>query len=136
MTENRQILLSNNVISYKSPIWQISYGNRSEQANIQDPSNNTSVIDYKVLMDERKKRPIHNMKYQLDKRTADGTTQLDPYNNKLELPVEHGQIYHIGIPKSKPTIYTNSLNKSKSSINTFSSILCISSRSNKSQTPI
>lgn len=54
LTEEGRILRSNN-------------GNRPEQANTQDPSNDASVIDHKALTDVRKERPMHNLKHQTNR---------------------------------------------------------------------
>lgn len=78
---------------------------------------------------------MHNVKHQPDRGSADKTTQLDPCDIKLELPVEHGQTHHIGIPNSKPTIHRNSPNEPEPNVNTSSSAPRVSSRSNKGQAP-
>ena len=67
---------------------------------------------------------MHNVKHQPDRGSADKTTQLDPCDIKSELPVEHGQTHHICIPRSKPTIHTNSPNEPESKYQHF--FLCSS----------
>lgn len=102
---------------------------------MQDPSNNIFVIDQKALTDVRKDRLMHNVEPQTDEESADRTTQLYLCEIELELPVEHNQNHHIGIPRSAPQIHSNSRNPSGSTDNLFSFVPRVSSRSNKSQAP-
>ncbi len=74
LTSDGRIIRSNNVIFHETPTWQISHGIRPEQANVQDPSNNASVIGQQALTDVRKDRPMHNVEPQTDGLSADGTT--------------------------------------------------------------
>ncbi len=105
LTSDGQIIRSNNVTFHETPTWQICHGIRPEQANVQDPSNDASVIYQQALTDVRKDRPMHNVELQTDGGSANRTTQLDLCEIELELSIEHDQNHHIGIPRSTPQIH-------------------------------
>lgn len=90
--------------------------------------NNAPVIDQQASTDVRKDQPMHNVKTLTEGGSADRTTQLDPCKIELELPVEHDQNHHIGIPTSTPQIPSDSRNQFGSTDNP-------SSRSNQGQAP-
>ena len=102
---------------------------------MQDSSNNASVIDQQALTDLRKYWPMRNVELQTDGGNADRTTQLDPCEIELELPVEHDQNHHIGIPRSTSQLHSDSRNQSRSTDNPSSFVPRVSSRSTKGQAP-
>ena len=78
---------------------------------------------------------MHNVEPQTNDGNTDRTTQLDLCEIELELPIEHNQNHHIGIPRSTPQIHSDSRNPSGSTDNPSSFVPHVSSRSNKGQAP-